>query len=92
MAISKAKAKKMAYENESTTYGELLDMLDNVDMSKPSKVNPSIPKDMVISIMRDCWGDKDRNAVVKTTQVNYRGKLILTTNGINMQNILREAG
>ena len=92
MAISKAKAKKMAYENETTTYGELLDMLDGVDMSKPSRVNPNIPKDMVISIMRDVWADKDRGEVVKTTHVNYRDKLTLTGDGINMQNILREAG
>lgn len=80
----------MAYENETMTYGELLDMLDNVDMSTPSKVNQNIPKEMVIDIMRAPFKDKPRDEVVKTTAVNYRDKLILNSNGINMQNILRE--
>lgn len=92
MAISKAKAKKMAYENETTTYGDLLDMLGSADMSKPSKVNPNIPKEMVIGIMRDAWSDKNKDEVVKTTRINLRDKVTLTSDGINMQNILRECG
>jgi len=92
MAISKAKAKKMAYENEATTYGDLLSMLESVDTSKPSKVNPNLPREMVIKIMRDGWSDRNKDEVVKTTRVNHRDKLTLTVDGINMQNILRECG
>lgn len=92
MAISKAKAKKMAYENEYTTYGDLLEMLNGVDISSPSKVNPSLTKEIVIDIMRGGFYGKNMGDVVKTTHVNYRDKLTLTADGINMQNILREAG
>ena len=80
----------MAYENTTYTYGQLLEMLDRVDMSEPSRVNPSIPKEMAINIMRRAFEDKDPDAIVKTTRVNVRDKLTLTGDGINMQNILRE--
>ena len=82
----------MAYENEATTYGDLLSMLESVDTSKPSKVNPNLPREMVIKIMRDGWSDRNKDEVVKTTRVNHRDKLTLTVDGINMQNILRECG
>lgn len=92
MTISKAKAKKMAYENEKTTYGDLLDMLDSADMTKPSRVNKSLPKEMVIKIMRDAIINKKRDQIVVTTTINIRDKAILTGDGINMQNILHECG
>ena len=88
--MDKAQAKKAAYENESTTYGDLLKMLDNADLSTPSKVNPNLPKRMVIEIMRNGFNGKNPNEIVKTTHVNFRDKLTLTVDGINMQNILRE--
>lgn len=90
MAISKQKAKNMAYENTTYTYGQLLAMLDKVDMSKPSKVNPNIPKDMVIDIMRNGFAGKPLDEVVKTTWLNHRDNITLTVDGINMCNILRE--
>lgn len=88
--MNKAQAKKAAYENESTTYGDLLKMLDEADLSTPSKVNPNLPKHMVIEIMRKGFDGKNPNDVVKTTHVNNQDKRTLTGDGINMQNILRE--
>ena len=88
--MSKNKAKKMAYENKTMTYGDLLNMLDNVDMDKPSPVNPNTPKQMVVDIMRSGFEDKNPNDVVNTTRTNQRGDLTLSGDGINMMNILRE--
>ncbi|WP_254413751.1 hypothetical protein [Vibrio furnissii] len=88
--MNKAQAKKAAYENKSTTYGDLLKMLDNADLSTPSKVNPNLPKHMIIEIMRNGFNGKNPNDIVKTTHINFRDKLTLTGDGINMQNILRE--
>lgn len=89
--MNKSKAKKMAYAGEMT-YGQLQDLIDNCDRSKPCKVNKSITREQALTIMESALKGKDRSDKPNTTWFNHRDKLTLTGDGINMMNILVECG
>lgn len=89
--MNKAKAKKMAYENKTTTYGDLIKILNEADTSKPCKLNPCLTRQQCVDIMMGGLINKDPSDIVHTTKISHRSdKLTLTGDGINMMNILTE--
>lgn len=89
--MNKAKAKKMAYENKTTTYGDLIKILNEADTSKLCKLNPCLTRQQCVDIMMGGLIDKDLSAVVRTTRYHIRkDDLTLSGDGINMMNILAE--
>jgi hypothetical protein len=89
--MKKSKAKEMAYAG-TVTFGELQELINNCDRSKPCKVNKNITRSQALSIMEGAIKDKDPDQHPITTMFNRRDKLTLTGDGINVMNILVECG
>lgn len=87
----KRKAKELAYAG-TITFGELQELIDNCDTSKPCKVNKNLTRQQALSIMGTAIKDKDPEERPITTWFNRRDKLTLTGDGINVMNILIECG
>jgi len=85
------KAKETACGGE-ITWGLLQSLIDNCDKTKKSKLNKSLTKDQVITILQGAISDKDPSERPKTTRFNNRDKLTLTSNGMIAMNILIECG
>jgi len=86
-----SKAKEMAYAG-SVTFGQLQELINNCDRSKPCKLNKNITRDQALSIMESAVKDRDPEQRPITTMLNRRDKLTLTGGGINVMNILFECG
>lgn len=89
--MNKSKAKKMAYTG-TVTFGELQELINNCDRSKPCKLNKNLTREQALSIMEGGIKGKDPEERPVTTWINRREKLTLTGDGINVMNILVECG
>ena len=89
--MNKSKAKQMAYAG-TVTFGELQELIDNCDRSKPCKLNKNLTREQALSIMEGGIKGKDPEERLVTTWINRREKLTLTGDGINVMNILVECG
>lgn len=89
--MNKSKARHMAYAGD-VTFGQLQELINNCDRSKPCKVNKNITRDQALTIMEGAIVDKDPEQRPITTMFNRRDKLTLTGAGINVMNILVECG
>lgn len=87
--MNKKKAKEIAYSGD-ITYGQLQELIDNCDRTKPCKINKNITREQALTIMEVALKGKEPNERPNTTWVTLRGKLTLTVDGINAMNILVE--
>lgn len=87
--MKKSKAKEIAYSGE-ITYGQLQELIDNCDRTKPCKINKNITREKALIIMESAIKDKAPSDKPNTTWFNHRNKLTLTGDGINVMNILIE--
>ncbi len=87
--MNKSKAKEIAYGGD-ITYGQLQELIDNCDRTKPCKINKNITREQALIIMESAIKGKEPNSKPNTTWFNHRDKLTLTGDGINTMNILVE--
>tara|TARA_R110002111_G_scaffold44030_1_gene80241 strand:+ start:4735 stop:5004 length:270 start_codon:yes stop_codon:yes gene_type:complete len=87
--MNKKKAKEIAYAGD-ITYGQLQELINNCDRTKPCKINKNITREQALTIMERAIKDKEPNERPNTTWFNHRNKLTLTGDGINAMNILVE--
>lgn len=92
--MTKTEAKRIAFENETTTYGDLLKMVNEAgDLDKPSRVNKYMDRRTALQIMRDGLCKKQLTAVVHTHQYNLDKKCEqLSLDGLIMADVLYECG
>jgi hypothetical protein len=87
--MNKKKAKEMAYAGD-ITYGQLQNLIDMCDRTKPCKINKNITREQALTIMGGAIKGKLASESPVTTFFNHRDKLTLTGAGINAMNILVE--
>lgn len=87
--MNKSKAKEIAYSGE-ITYGQLQELIDNCDRTKPCRVNKNITREQALTIMESALKNKEPSDRPNTTWLNHKDKLTLTGDGINVMNILVE--
>lgn len=89
--MNKRKAKEIAYGGD-ITFGQLQELINNCDKTKPCKINKNITRDQALTIMEGAIKSKNPEDRPDTTFFNRRNKLTLTSDGINVMNILVECG
>jgi hypothetical protein len=88
--MNKAKAKKEA-QNNTRTWGELKELVDNTDEQGASVVNKSLTKKQVLTIFYNMFDEVDLNEVPEGMVYSpRRDKVIMSANALGIMNILRE--
>jgi len=90
--MNRATSKKLAFNNKTTTYGNLVTILENAVLDGQSKINKSLSKKQVHEIMIGALDSEDKSAIINTTRLNKRDKIALSSHGMIMANILFEFG
>lgn len=89
--MNKRQAKQEAWDNRRT-WAELRDFVNaNKGVLGQSIVNPSLTKGQSLSILEQAIDEKDKDDVPIGHRYDaFKGRDIMTTDGLIVQNILRE--
>lgn len=88
--MNRKKAKEEA-RNNTKTWAELLELVKVSNLNGMSIVNKSLTKDQVATIMKNMIAGRDLSEVPKGESYSVaRDRIIISADGLGIQNLLRE--
>lgn len=90
--MKKNQLKKLVIENNSITFGDLLDKINKADKTGQCQINPAISREHFAKISSSVCNEKGLNNIVSGSRLNDKWKISLSQDGMIMLNILREFG